>query len=48
MESREGFAARMKRIVTGINKDYDVEGLCRELPVRIAKLIEKKGGKLRK
>ena len=48
MESREASAARMKRIVAGINNDYDVEGLCRELPMRIAKLVEKKGGKLRK
>ena len=47
-ESREAFASRLKQIVATINDKHDVDGLCRELPMRISKLIEKKGGKLRK
>ena len=47
-ESREAFGARMKQIVVTINGEHDVDGLCRELPMRIGKLIEKRGGKLRK
>ena len=47
-ESREAFAVRLKQIVAAINDEHDVDGLCRELPMRISKLIEKKGGKLRK
>ena len=47
-ESREAFAVRLKQIVAAINDEHDVDGLCRELPMRISKLIEKKGSKLRK
>ena len=47
-ESRAAFAKRMTRIVAAINANYDVDGLCRELPMRICDLIRKKGCKLRK
>ena len=47
-ESRAAFARRMKRMVATINATYDVDGLCRELPMRINDLIAKEGGKLRK
>ena len=42
------FGVRMKRIVATINAEYDVDGLCREMRVRICDLIEKKGCKLSK
>ena len=47
-ETAEAFATRLKGIVAKINKEYDVEGLCRGLPKRIQKLYEKRGGKLSK
>ena len=42
------FAARLKGIVAKINAEYDVEGLCRELPCRVASLHAKHGRKLAK
>ena len=47
-ESRAQFATRLKRIVATINANYDVDGLCREMPMRIPELIKKEGSKLRK
>ena len=47
-ESRTAFAKRMKRIVATINAHHDVDGLCREMPMRIRQLIAKEGGKLLK
>ena len=46
-ESREEYAARLRRICADINDNCDVEGLCRGLPKRIAKLAEKEGGRLK-
>ena len=47
-ESRNAFATRTKRIVATINAHHDVDGLCREMPMRIRELIGKEGDKLRK
>ena len=31
-----------------VNEDYNVDGLCRELPERVEKLYDAEGGKLAK
>ena len=40
--------ARLKRVVGKINADYDVAGLCHQLPARIGELVRRGGGKLAK
>lgn len=45
-ETVEQFGQRMREIVTYCNDNYDVEGLCKELPVRVQKLVDNKGGRL--
>ena len=40
------YTARLKRIVEDINRNRDVEGLCRGFLTRIAKLVDNKGGRL--
>ena len=45
-ETREAFAARLKRVGEEINGTLDVEGLCREFPARIEALVAKKGDRL--
>ena len=40
--------ARMQEACRQINAEYDVEGLCRELPARLEKLKEKEGDRLKK
>ena len=45
-ETREQYTARLKSICREINETLDVEGLCRALPARIAKLVERKGDRL--
>jgi hypothetical protein len=47
-ESYGEFSKRLKDIVRGVNLEYDVEGLCRELPMRLQKLVDNQGGKLKK
>ena len=47
-ESEDGFRERMRNAVAYVNSNYDVAGLCKELPSRIEKLIEAEGGKLEK
>ena len=47
-ETREEFGHRIKEIVSGINREYDVEGLCREIPQRIQALVDGEGAKLKK
>ena len=42
----EHFASRLKAIAATINKDYDVEGLCRGSPERSDKLVEAKGERI--
>ena len=45
-ESRDAYTARLKRIVEEINRNHDVEGLCKGYLTRIAKLVDKNGGRL--
>ena len=47
-ETREDFATRLREVCRFINAKYQVEGLCREFPMRIQLLIDKKGDSLRK
>ena len=45
-ETVEDFTERMKGIAAYINENYDVEGLCRELPDRLEELVEREGDRL--
>ena len=45
-ESRDAYTARLKGVVDDINRNCDVEGLCRAFTTRINKLVERKGGRL--
>ena len=45
-ESRDAYTARLKRIVEEINRNRDVEGLCKCFLTRIAKLVDKNDGRL--
>ena len=47
-ESPAQLIARLKRIAGRINAEYDVAGLCRELPTRVEELARRGGGKLTK
>ena len=40
------FTTRLKTIVQGINTTHDVEGLCRQLPRRLEKLVDGDGERL--
>ena len=48
LETPEEFRARMQEAVRKVNKDYEVENLCRELPSRLAQLKDKEGDRLKK
>lgn len=45
-ETREAYTTRLKKICDEINGTLDVEGLCRSFLERIAKLIDREGGRL--
>ena len=47
-ESPQQLIARLKRVAGKVNADYDVAGLCRELPARVEELVRRGGGKRRK
>ena len=47
-ESPQQLVARLKRVAGRANAEYDVAGLCRELPHRVGKLVDRGGGKLAK
>ena len=47
-ESPQQLISRLKRVVGKANAEYDVAGLCRELPARITELARRGGGKLAK
>ena len=46
LETRDAFSTRLKRCCEKVNRDLDVEGLCRSFPKRIAKLRERRGDRL--
>ena len=47
-ETEEQFGDRLRGIAQEINNTLDVDGLCRAFPARIAKLIERGGGRINK
>ena len=47
-ESVEEYCTRLKACATYINDNYNVQGLCRELPQRLAELDRRQGDRLRK
>ena len=47
-ESRVEYFKRLKAQCEKVNKKFDVEGLCKEYPKRLALLREKKGDRLSK
>ena len=47
-ETTEAFGARLREVVRKVNDEYNVEGLCRELPTRVEILYDAEGGKLQK
>jgi hypothetical protein len=46
-ETREQYAARLRRVVTQINSTHQVGGLCRKLGFRVDELIRRQGDRLR-
>ena len=46
LETRDAFAARLKQCCDKVNRDLDVDGLCKSFPKRIAKLRARKGDRL--
>ena len=47
-ETREQYQARLHECCRQVNAEYDVEGLCRELPSRLEELKRRKGDRLKK
>ena len=47
-ETEEQFEARLRGIAQKINTEYNLEGLCRELPERVDKLVDAEGEKIGK
>ena len=47
-ETVADYTIRLKQVVRRINEEYNVEGLCQQLPERIQKLYEAEGGRLSK
>ena len=43
-ETSEDFSARMQKMAQKINEEYDVDGLCRDLPTRLEALCNAGGG----
>jgi len=46
-ETRAEYGSRLKRCCDEINKELDVEGLCRQLPKRLRLLKDSEGGRLK-
>ena len=47
-ETVQEFAARLRGISAYSNQHYDVDGLCRELPMRLQKLKDNAGDRIKK
>ena len=46
LESRELYASRLKEQAAFINHRYNMEGLCKEFPTRVAEVIANDGGRI--
>ena len=47
-ETQEQWARRARKAITHINKEYNVSGLCREFPMRLADVVKGQGERLQK
>ena len=47
-ETVEAYSSRLKDVAAHINRMHDVEGVCRELPSRVEKLMQRKGDRISK
>ena len=47
-ETVEEYGERLKQVARYVEREYNVDGLCRELPDRVAKLHERKGDRIPK
>ena len=47
LETREQYAARLRRVVAEINRTHNVGGLCRKFDFRLGELIRRQGDRLR-
>lgn len=45
-ESVQAYGTRLKEVAAYINTRYDVDGLCRKLPIRVSKLLDAKGDRI--
>ena len=48
LRDREDYRRRLKDVCAYINENYEVESLCRELPLRIQMLIDSGGDRISK
>ena len=46
-ETREQYTSRLRACCQAVNSSYNVDGLCRAFPARIAKLRDAEGGRLK-
>ena len=47
-ETREAYGERLRAVARRVNEEYNVAGLCRELPCRLQEVVDKEGDRLRK
>ena len=47
-ETIEAFGARLREVVQKVNSEYNVQGLCKQLPQRVQDLHDAEGGRLGK
>ena len=47
-EAFEAFGARLREVVQKVNTEYNVQGLCKQLPQRVQDLHDAEGGRLGK
>jgi hypothetical protein len=47
-ETREAYGERLRAVARRVNQDYNVTGLCQELPCRLQEVLQKEGDRLRK
>ena len=44
----EEYGERLKQVARYVEREYNVDGLCRELPYRVAELHERRGDRMPK
>ena len=47
MGTPEAFGVRLRSCCAHINAHHDVDGLCHDFPMRVQKLVDNKGGRLK-